>query len=218
MDDLEVFCAREDLPAIAQAAIAHAQFETIHPFLDGNGRVGRCLIHMVMRHRGMVGHLVPPVSQILAANGKTYVGGLTLFREGRVAEWCEIFSRAMETACERTGALGAVLDELQEGWTRRLPPTRADASVRQVLAILPSVPILGVDSAAALIGRDRSAVAPALEQLERLKILTPLREGARRGRAWAAREVFGVLDEFEWNLVTPSDREAPRVPDSCLIR
>lgn len=74
LDDRIVFCSRDEVPVLAQAAIAHAQFETIHPFADGNGRVGQCLIHMVMRQRRMAEHRVAPVNQVLAANGQTYIG------------------------------------------------------------------------------------------------------------------------------------------------
>ena len=67
MSDLIDFIDRDDLPAIAQAAITHAQFETIHPFVDGNGRVGRCLIHVVLRRRDVARSFVPPISVVLAA-------------------------------------------------------------------------------------------------------------------------------------------------------
>src|SRR6202023_1686779 len=67
LDDLSRFMARDDLPPVAQAAVAHAQFETIHPFADGNGRVGRCLISVVFRRRGLGQRLIPPVSLVLAA-------------------------------------------------------------------------------------------------------------------------------------------------------
>jgi Fic family protein len=70
LKDLCAFIEREDVPILAQAAIAHAQFETIHPFGDGNGRVGRCLIHVVLRRRELAPRYVPPISLILAARVK----------------------------------------------------------------------------------------------------------------------------------------------------
>ena len=83
LEDLVTFMARDDLPAVAQAAVAHAQFETIHPFIDGNGRVGRALMHVVLRRRGVAARFVPPVSIVLAARPAAYVEGLVAFREGR---------------------------------------------------------------------------------------------------------------------------------------
>ena len=59
LDDLISFCNDDGLPALAQAAIAHAQFETIHPFVDGNGRAGRVLIHLVLCRRGIAARFLP---------------------------------------------------------------------------------------------------------------------------------------------------------------
>ena len=76
LDDLISFCNDDGLPALAQAAIAHAQFETIHPFVDGNGRAGRVLIHLVLRRRGIATRFLPPVSLVLATWADDYVAGL----------------------------------------------------------------------------------------------------------------------------------------------
>jgi Fic family protein len=64
--DLCSFFNDESLPAVAQAAVAHAQFETIHTFADRNGRTGRGLIHLVLRRRGLATRVLPPVSLVLA--------------------------------------------------------------------------------------------------------------------------------------------------------
>ena len=77
MFDLAEFCNDDSLPAVAQAAIAHPQFETIHPFVDGNGRTGRALIHLVLRRRGLAPRILSPVSLTLATWPRDYVGGLT---------------------------------------------------------------------------------------------------------------------------------------------
>jgi Fic family protein len=66
LHDLVAFCNDDSLPAVAQAALAHAQFEMIHPFVDGNGRTGRALIHLVLRRRGLATRVIVPVSLILA--------------------------------------------------------------------------------------------------------------------------------------------------------
>jgi Fic family protein len=74
--DLCRFCNDDTLPSVAQAAIAHAQFETIHPFADGNGRVGRVLIHMILRRRGLTKRISVPVSLVLATRSRDYINGL----------------------------------------------------------------------------------------------------------------------------------------------
>ena len=71
--DLCDFCSAGRAAAVAQAAIAHAQFETIHPFVDGNGRMGRALIHVILRRRGLVPRLVPPISLVLATWSADYI-------------------------------------------------------------------------------------------------------------------------------------------------
>ena len=77
LDDLCAFCNDDAIPAVAQAAIAHAQFETIHPFVDGNGRTGRALIHVILRRRGLAPTFVPPISLVLATWAADYIEGLT---------------------------------------------------------------------------------------------------------------------------------------------
>jgi len=77
LEDLCAFVDDETLPPLVQAAIAHAQFETIHPFEDGNGRTGRALVQVVLRHRGLAPAFVPPISVVLARDKDRYVGGLT---------------------------------------------------------------------------------------------------------------------------------------------
>src|SRR5438876_10672284 len=83
LKDLCAFLARDDLPALAQAALVHAQFETIHPLMEGNRRVGRCLLHVVLRRRGLAPHYVPPIRVRLAAHAAEYVDALTAYRGER---------------------------------------------------------------------------------------------------------------------------------------
>ncbi|MBK5224306.1 MAG: Fic family protein [Acidimicrobiia bacterium] len=82
-------------PPVIQAAIVHAQFETIHPFVDGNGRTGRALVHVVLRRRGITPPLfVPPISVVFGQDRDRYIKGLTWFRDDRVVDWVESFSTA----------------------------------------------------------------------------------------------------------------------------
>src|SRR5207244_6049511 len=100
MEDLCRFCDEDSLPAVAQAALVHAQFETIHPFADGNGRTGRALIHVILRRRDLAPSYVPPISVILGAKRDRYIAGLTAFRGDRVANWVEQFSGAARNAAK----------------------------------------------------------------------------------------------------------------------
>jgi Fic family protein len=80
LDDLEQFIARDDLGPLSQAAIAHGQFETIHPFLDGNGRVGRALVFAILRRRGLLGQYIPPISLVLNAAPRSYTSSLAAYQ------------------------------------------------------------------------------------------------------------------------------------------
>lgn len=217
LDDLCAFLDRADLPAVIQAAIAHAQFETIHPFADGNGRVGRCLIHVVLRRRGVAERYVPPVSVVLGANAKAYIAGLTDYREGRTTEWCGVFAAAIRTAGERAQDLTARLDELQGRWRDRAGRPRRDSAAARLLPLLPAYPIVNVATVERLTGVSDEAARLALLALERVGILAQINVG-RRNRAWAAKEVFDAVNTFEWEIATPDDPAEPRRPSPTRRR
>ena len=92
LDDLCHAINDDLLPPLVQAALVHAQFETIHPFADGNGRTGRALIHVVLRRRKVAPAYVPPISVVLATARDRYIEGLTGFRADRLPEWIEQFA------------------------------------------------------------------------------------------------------------------------------
>ena len=94
LDDLGAGVNDERLPPVVQAALVHAQFETIHPFADGNGRAGRALIHVILKRRRLAPAYVPPISVVLAAERDRYIAGLTRFRGERVSDWIEQFAAA----------------------------------------------------------------------------------------------------------------------------
>src|SRR5271167_2011669 len=126
MADLCDFCNTDDLPAVAQAAIAHAQFETIHPFVDGNGRTGRAIIHLVLRRRGLALRVLPPVSLVLATLARDYVNGLTATRyvgspasaeAGSGANrWIATFAGTCSRAVHDASAFESRAVELEELW------------------------------------------------------------------------------------------------------
>jgi Fic family protein len=193
MDDLVAFASEEDLPPLVQAAIAHAQFETIHPFADANGRTGRALVHVILRRRGLAPVFVPPISVVLGGRRDRYIDALTAFREGRVAEWLEHFAVAAARSAQlATAYLGAV-GRLQDAWRARLRETvnpRADAAAWDLIDALPAHPVVSVPIGVTATGRTRPAVNTAVDMLARAGVLHPL-SAARRNRSW---EADGLLD------------------------
>lgn len=197
--DLCEFMNRDDLAPIPQAAIAHAQFELVHPFGDGNGRVGRCLIHILLRRRGVAPRYVPPLSLVLGANKAGYIAGLQAFRAGEADEWIAQFARAVETAAEHARMFSAEIAELQERWRAEIGPVRRDAAVIGLIDLLPKYPIITAAVAEQEIGRSRPATINGLAELERIDALKRHRN-QKKGDSWEAKDLFKLLNRFEANV------------------
>ena len=214
LDDLVAFVNLDDLPAVAQAAVAHAQFETIHPFGDGNGRAGRCLIHVVLRRRGVAPHLAPPISVVLATDAKRYVAGLIDFREGGVDDWIGGFADATTQAVRSTEHLRAQIDALLEELLVRAGSPRTDSVARKIILGLPRQTVVSAEVAAAAHGVTPTAARAALNRLEETGVLVPTRVGRRRDREWISDDLFGLLDAFEHDLGETEDEQRRRARPS----
>jgi Fic family protein len=201
MDDLMAFVDRDDLPGIAHAAIAHAQFETIHPFLDGNGRVGRCLIHVILRRRGIAPRFVPPVSVALASRPDSYIAGLIDFREGRIAEWCASFAGACERAASHSTELAETIAKLQTEWFDRAGRPRRDSAAARIIAALPAQPITSAATIRAAIGASHQRTLDGLKVLAKAGVVRQITEGGY-DRQYAADELFELLEAYEERVAT----------------
>jgi Fic family protein len=203
LEDYSRFLAREDLAPIAQAAIAHAQFENIHPFADGNGRVGRALIHTVLRRRGETAIYVPPISLALAAEPKAYADGFGAFSAGDVSRWCELFANATERAALEAVHMSSEIEDRQEAWLELLDNPRRDAAVRQLVSDLPEQPVIDVAAGQRITGKSHVAVQNALRQLEDVGILHQLNE-RKWGRVWECDELLQLVEDFEEMVSSPA--------------
>ncbi len=193
LTDLAAFCDDDALPPLVQAAIAHAQFETIHPFVDGNGRTGRALVQVLLRRRGLAPRYVPPLSVVLASDRDGYIRGLVDFRDGHEAAWIERFATAAARSARLAAGYLERVAELQARWLANLEETsspRSDSASRLLLDVLPAHPVMTVAVGVAATGRTRPAVAQAFKQLVGARILKPM-STAQRNRAY---EVDGLLD------------------------
>lgn len=126
VDDLVAYANRDDIDPVSQAAIAHAQFEIIHPYADGNGRVGRVLVAWILVHR-MSLVTPPPVSARIASDVGGYGTGLVLFRMGDHNAWVRWFAEAVSGAGRAQQELVASVARLQREWRDRLAAPRGDA-------------------------------------------------------------------------------------------
>ena len=212
MEDLCAFCNEDSLPALAQAAIAHAQFETIHPFVDGNGRAGRALIHLVLRRRGYGLFVLPPVSLVLAARSTDYVGGLTGTRydgaadsdlaRGGINRWIAFFVSACGQAAEHAALFDEEVRALQSSWRQRVGTVRRDSAVQLLIESLPAAPVLSVATAASLIGRSFQATSQAIGRLVGAGVLAQVNVG-RRNRAFESPALIDAFNSLERRLSSP---------------
>jgi Fic family protein len=227
LEDLCHFCSQDELPAVAQAAIAHAQFETIHPFVDGNGRAGRALIHVILRRRGLAPRVLAPISLVLSTWSDDYVNGLTATRylgdsnEVRAQEglndWVALFAAASQRAVADARLYEDSVSELQARWRSQIGRVRRGSAVDLLLGILPGVPVLTAGTAAAAIGRSFQAANVAVGQLERAGILRPVRVG-RRNRAFEATELINRFNDLERRLASPQGDTSMAPPVRAVPR
>jgi Fic family protein len=199
LDDLCHAVNGELLPTVVQAALVHAQFETIHPFDDGNGRTGRALIHVVLRRRGVAPAYVPPISVILARGRTRYIEGLTLFRSDTVVGWIEQFSAATTESANLARRYLAQVEALMERWRRMLSGAsrpRADATAWAVINVLPAHPVITAPVAAAATGRSKGPIYDGLAQLQDAGVLIPL-STSLRNQSWEATGLLDLLEALE---------------------
>jgi len=212
LEDVCAFASDDALPAVVQAAIAHAQFETIHPFVDGNGRTGRALIQVILRRRGLAPRALPPVSMVLAAQSRIYIGGLQATRyqgspNSRAAHdglnsWIGTFAAACRSAVDEAASLETRIAEIQDRWRAALGRLRTGSAADLLLATLPGAPVLTVPGAARLIDRTFQATNDAVARLESAGVVRQITVG-RRNRAFEAKAVVDAFTAFEQRLSRP---------------
>jgi Fic family protein len=199
----------DTLSPLVQAALVHAQFETIHPFDDGNGRTGRALVHVVFRRRGIAPRFLPPISVIFAGAKDRYIAGLTRFRKDGVAEWLEQFAAATIKAARLARAYVEAVRALQERWREQLQGSerapRADAVAWAIIDLLPAHPMISAPVATAVTERAKSRVYEAIDQLVGAGVLLPLSEG-RRNRWWEAAGLLDLIGRLEAGELPPAAR------------
>ncbi|MDR1183946.1 MAG: Fic family protein [Coriobacteriales bacterium] len=221
MEDLLNYCNREDISPVQQAAIAHAQFETIHPFVDGNGRTGRALIQLILRRHGLLKTFVPPISLILATFSKSYIAGLNSVRfEGdkpdktameTINEWLSFFAGSCVRACDEVKGFSEKAVALEQQWRDALGSVRKKSALDVLLGKLVGVPVFTVNSVAHTIKRSYQATNPAIERLVAVGIAKPL-SSAQRNRAYEVPTALDAFRAFERQLASPAGNTRVQKP------
>ena len=201
LDDLCKYANRVDVPPLVQAAVVHVQFETVHPFVDGNGRVGRSLIGAILARREVCREVIPPISLALSRQSDEYVDALTAWRfeEGGARRWITLLARATEDAALASARLAAEVADLQGRWREQAGRPRADSVAAAVIDMLPAHPILDAQTVAEITGRSDVAARNALNHLDETGVIQQVTVG-KRNRKWESTGLFALVDEMEREL------------------
>ncbi len=194
MADLVTFMGSDGHPALPHAALAHAQFETIHPFPDGNGRTGRALLHAMLRATGLTRNVTVPISAGLLSDVDAYFAALGAYREGNPDEVVLLVADASFVAIANGRRLVEDLRSAKAEWLDTVK-ARSDSAVWKIIDLLTRQPI--IDSP--LVQRETGVAAGnALAAIERLEDAGVIREtsGQGRNRIWQADQILVALDEF----------------------
>ena len=194
MDDLVAFVQRTDLPALAQIAIAHAQFETVHPFPDGNGRTGRALVQAMLHRLGITQNVTVPVSAGLLRDTRRYFQALTAYRAGDVEPIIRALAQASADAIVNGRQLVTDLTTVRAEW-ERATSARMGSAGRRLLDVLQRQPVIDANLAAAELGVTPMNAQRGIDRLVGDGILHQV-GSASRNRAYEAREVLVALDDF----------------------
>ncbi|MER7070414.1 Fic family protein [Terrabacter sp. NPDC000476] len=198
MADLVAFLDRDDLPPLAQAALAHAQFETIHPFTDGNGRTGRALLHSVLLHTGAIHRVTVPISAGLLAVRDDYFAALGAYRAGDA----EPILRCVATAARHGTVIGqelvGELRAVRAGWDEQVH-ARSGSAARTMLDLLVRQPVVTARVVVRELGVSAPTAQTALRRLVDDGILLES-TGHRRNRVYRAPDVLRALDAYAAGL------------------
>lgn len=194
IEDLVRYVDRDDVPVLAHAAIAHAQFETIHPFPDGNGRTGRALLHAHLKHKALTRNVTVPISAGLLVDTDAYFAALTAYRSGDPMAIVEQLAHASLAAIENGRELVDELRHVRATWDEQVT-ARRDSAVWKVADVVLRHPVVN----AALLATELSIATQntyrLLEALVDAGVLVEFTD-KKRNRLWRAPNVLEALDQF----------------------
>lgn len=192
--DLIKFIQRDDLPVLTHAALAHAQFETIHPFTDGNGRTGRALVQAMLRHGELTRNVTVPVSAGLLADTKAYFEALSRYRAGDPRPIVSQFADAAFRAVANGRRLVDELRQVRRRW-QQLVKARSDSAVWRLADLLLRRPVVNARVVADELHLDVGNVHRYIKPLLDARILAESLD-VKRNQVWRAAEVLAALDAF----------------------
>ena len=189
----ERFLHDKSLPPLVHAALVHSQFEAIHPFLDGNGRIGRLLIPLLFAARGVLPTPLLYLSAYFESTRQEYYAHLlAVTQEGEWEAWLVYFLRGVAEQAEDAISRIRRIDELFHLWSEQLASARS-ANLEKVLELFVEFPFWNVPALASKLGVAYTTARRAVDRLESAGIVTPVGD-AKRNRVYCADAVLQVLD------------------------
>jgi Fic family protein len=196
MADLVAFVNRDDLPPIAIAALAHAQFESIHPFTDGNGRIGRALINAALRRHGLTRRVAVPIASVMLADVDAYFAQLETLRDGDADGMVRYVAKAAATASDEAAVSADELRRLPAQWRDVVKVTKRGSVTDRLIDHILAAPVVTSKNAALALEASQTSVLAAIENLAAADVLSEI-TGQQRDRVWLASEVFDEVDRLQ---------------------
>ena len=194
IEDLIRFTKRADIPTLPQIAIAHAQFETIHPFPDGNGRTGRALIQAMLRNKRLTRQMTVPVSAGLLTDTDAYFDALGAYRRGDPAPIVEKLSTAAVLAVVNGRRLVSDLRAIRAEWASTIS-ARRDSAIHRVADLLLKRPVFNAQLLQRELDISTGNARRYVDPLTDAGIIVEFTDRSRN-RAWRAPQVLHALDAF----------------------
>ena len=190
LEDLVAFVDRDDVSPIAKAAIAHAQFETLHPVIVGNGRTGRVLLHRILRNEGVLTRTTLPVSAGLLHDVDAYMEAIEAYQGGEV----ESVLNALELALVIGRRVSGLIDDVMEGW-RSVISERVGSAIWRLPPLLAEQPVVTIAYVAENLSITPRAASTLVARACEYGMLRPL-GSRRRGDFYQSDELIDVLEEI----------------------
>lgn len=191
----EKFLHERMLPPLVHVALAHYQFEAIHPFLDGNGRVGRLLITLQLCERNILPAPLLYLSAFFEATKADYYAGLRAVSEhGDWEGWVQYFLNGIARQSEDALSRAERINHLLSDWRMKLSGQAGTKVALQMLDMIGGNPFLTPRGAESKLSLAYNTVMRAIEQLEKLKVLKKVSE-AKRDRVYCAKAILDILEE-----------------------
>ena len=195
MDELELYMNEsDDYDPLIRISLIHYQFETIHPFLDGNGRVGRLLILLYLMQQGLISKPIIYISYFLKKNQIEYYDRISeVRRSGNYEQWISFFLVSVSAAAKDSLDTVEKLNALHEQNVKKLPKTsRSNDNVRKLFDYIEQFPIIDIKKTSEAFGISYNTVSSAIKKLEQIGILKQT-TNASRNRVFSYEDYLHIL-------------------------